>query len=150
MISSRLLEEITENLYKSRIDLGYNTNSNSIICTRGRIVPVIVSDDIAKSQYDPKKREIYLSTKGNKTIGELEKELLHEKTHVDIFPYDLISYFSLYATAVALTILKMPDTVSKVGFVVIETVFFLSHLTFNGYSDLIINIMNRFRYKRST
>jgi hypothetical protein len=142
------LEKAVESLSKEGINLDYNLDDNSIRCARKKRAKVICYGKLTQAHCYAQLREIHLGL--DRDMKTFKKELIHEKTHIDIWPYDSISWLGLYATSMAITLPKCPDVFSTICAAILETFIFLNPLHYNGYSDLLVGITNIFRYRKLT
>lgn len=89
---------------------------------------------------NPGRIEIFLEN------DNVPNDLIHEKTHYDIFPYDFISYALLYSAVVGTTLAQPIPSFTKALMITAETFGFV--IAHNLYSDILVNLADKLKLNR--
>ncbi len=138
-MSYKLLKAI-ESLQEKEYNLNYNSNDNTLQ-TRSGLAKIICNPGTGRARCFPfsknKKIELFQDNEG------LPDDLLHEKTHLDMFPYDFISYGVLYLSTLGSSITAMAlsgYSMSSIALVsLVET--FTFGIGYNLYLDILVGLV---------
>ena len=137
------LEKIVSNIENLGYSLEFNSDDNTIKTRRGRI-KIIQNEWKGQPYCLPLKNEINIFMDNQDVVD----DIIHEKTHFDIFPYDFISYNIGMAGFFGTAVYNSPSNFHTVLIGIIGAFTYFNPLVFNLYSDCCVRLYNKIKFSR--
>jgi hypothetical protein len=134
------LENVLLDLENNGYYFNYNFKDKTIDTKRGR-VKIIEHNGHGQPYCFLLKNEIHIFTDNTEILD----DLIHEKTHFDIFPYDFISYNVGMASFIGTTLYNSSSNFNTVLLTILGASLYFNPLIFNLYSDFCVNFYRKIK-----
>lgn len=136
------LEKIISDVENLGYSLDYNSEDKTIKTRKGR-VKIIQNEGQGQPYCFLLENEINIFM-NNQDVAD---DLIHEKTHFDIFPYDFISYNLLMVSTLGTAIYNSPSNFNRFLIGIVGTLTYFNPLVFNFYSDCCVEVYRKIGWR---